>query len=327
MNKKAIGVAALGLCIAGLAAPTATADPVGTPAFRPLAGMGSDTTENVMQALSDVVVVGGQKVIGSYNTQPAGQIVNTKDEAQFAGRCNTAGGSGGVARANGSSAGRDALLAAMTPGSTTEGCLDFARSSSGGVAAGQTFVVMAQDGQTYAYPTNGDIGPAAAIGDLQLIYKCDASVAGAFEPLIPQAGSGTRASWATLMGISNTTLPSCVKDTIGGLPLQEHDGSKFTKSNQLVPFSVAQWVAQSMGTVPDSRGGDQIGNINGISSLQLNPGQFSVRNVGNIIPTTKFADSTSLEHKVFVNNGTGKSQVCVNGKSVIEQFGFLPVGC
>lgn len=324
MMKKLVAVGALALAAGVAALPAASADPVGTPTFRPLAGMGSDTTENVMQGLSDVVVVGGQKVIGSYSSTPAGQVVNTKAEADQGGRCNTAGGSGGVPRANGSSAGRDALLAAMTTGSTTFGCLDFARSSSGATATGQTFVVMATDGLSYAFPTNGDIGAANTLADLQGIYNC--SIPG-FAPLIPQSGSGTRNSWATLMGISNTTLPSCVKDSLNGTVIQEHNGSVFTASNQLVPFSVAQWISQASGVVADSRAGAQLGGIDGSYPVVQNPTQAIVRNVGNILPTTVANDTTSLGYKVFVNDGSGKSAICTQGKATIQKYGFVPAGC
>jgi hypothetical protein len=216
----------------------------------------------------------------------------------------------------------------MTTGNAIFGCLDFARSSSGAIAAGQTFVPMAQDGLTYAYPSNGDIGPASTIADLQLIYKCDASVANIFKPLIPQSGSGTRNSWATLMGISNVTLPACVTDKkADGTAIQEHDGRVLTAPNTIVPFSVAQFLAQSFGVTPDRRGPAQLGMIDGINPLVQNAAQTTLRTVGNILPTTTFADPNSLANDVFVDNGTGKSQLCVSGKSTLEKYGFIASTC
>lgn len=334
MKKKARSLTAVGVGIGlavALAASPASADPIGAPTFRALAGMGSDTTFEVMNGLSGVVVVGTEKVIGSYDPQPVGQIVNTKAEATNP-KCNTEGGSGGVPRANGSSAGRDALLASMTVGSTTEGCLDFARTSSGSIAAGQTFVPLGSDGLTYAFPAGGDIGPQATVANLQLIYKCDPSVAGAFEPLIPQSGSGTRASWATMMGISSSTLPPCVKDALGGSPIQEHDGTRFTASNQIVPFSVAQYLAQSFGASGDRRGSAQLGQLGGTNPLIQNPGQTGLRVVGNILPTTVANDANSLGNNVFINNSPtdaagGKSEICVDGKAEIEKYGFIADRC
>lgn len=329
MKKKALSLTAvgvgIGLAVAFTAAP-ASADPVGAPTFRALAGMGSDTTFEVMNGLNEVVVIGGNKVIASYNPQPAGQVISTKPEATNP-NCNTDGGSGGVPRANGSSAGRDALNVATTAGSATFGCLDFARTSSGSIVAGQTFVPLASDGFTYSYPAGGDIGPQSTIADLQLIYQCNAAVGGLFEPLIPQSGSGTRNSWATLMGISNTTLPPCVKDTLAGSPIQEHDGTRFTKSNQIAPYGVAQYLAQSFGVSTDRRGSAQLGQLDGTNPLVGNINQAVVRTVGTILPTAVFNDANSLANDVFVNNGSGKSEVCVDGKATIEKYGFIANLC
>lgn len=329
MNRKARSLTALGAGIGlavALAASPASADPSGAPTFRPLAGMGSDTTFEVMNGLSDAVIVGGNKVIGSYDPTPTGQLVSTKDTSFPNPNCNTATGTG-VPRANGSSAGRDALLASMTAGDPMEGCLDFARSSSGSIKTGQTFIPLGSDGLTYAFPVNGDIGPQATVADLQLVYQCDPSVAGVFEPLIPQAGSGTRQSWATLMGISNSAPPACVKDSLGGQPIQEHDGTRFTASNQIVPFSVAQYLAQSFGVSTDRRGSAQLGQLDGINPLVQNASQTTLRVVGNILPTTVANDATSLGNDVFIDNGSGKSEICVDGKNVIEKYGFIADQC
>lgn len=326
---KGLALSAVGLMAAVVAsASPASADPVGDPVgtYRPLAGMGSDTTFEVMNGLSEVVVVNGSKAIASYDPTPANALVSTKSAATRP-NCNTATPGGGTPRANGSSAGRDLLARAMSSSDTLFGCIDFARTSSGAIAAGQTFVPLAQDGLTYAFPKGGDMGPTASLADLQLIYKCDPSVAGAFQPLIPQPGSGTRNSWATLMGISNTTLPACVKDTVNNNPVQEHSGAVLTQANMIVPFSVAQYISQMFGVVPDRRGPAQLGMIDGVTPLVQNAAQTTLRTVGNILPTTVFNDTTSLGYKVFVNDGSGKSALCTQGKATINKFGFLPSTC
>jgi hypothetical protein len=326
MKKKALSLTAaavgVGLAVAMTASP-ALADPVGAPTFRALSGMGSDTTQEVMNGLSGVVVVGGNKVIGSYNALPAGQLVSTRAAGGANVNCNTTTGTG-VPRANGSTAGRDALTASQTAGNAIAGCLDFARSSSTTVNANQTFVPLATDGLTYAYPFNGLIGSQATVADMQQIYQCNVP---GFQPLIPQAGSGTRNSWATLMGISNVTLPSCVLDTLGGLVIEEHDGSRFTNGTQIVPFSVAQYISQAFGVIVDRRSTAQLGQLDGISPVIQNPAQTTLRTVGNILPSTVAADPVSLGNDVFVDNGTGKSQICVNGKATIEKYGFIASTC
>ncbi len=306
----ALYLSAAALMVAGLAT-AASADPNPITDYRPLAGMGSATTAEVMNAVADVVTVGGAKVIASYDPTPVGALVQTKATGCL------------VPRADGSGAGRNALTAAMTAGSSTFGCLDFARSSSTTVNAGQTFIQMAQDGLTYVYPNGGDMGPVMTLGDLKLIYNCDPSVAGVFQPLIPQAGSGTRNDWVAYMGMPST-LPGCVKDSINGSMIQEHNATVLSAKNMVVPFSVGQFIAQSAGAIADTRAAAQIGSIDGISPLSQNAAQAKIRPVGNILPTTTANDSTSVGYKVFINDGSGKSALCTQAKATIQKYGFLP---
>ena len=74
---------------------------------------------------------------------------------------------------------------------------------------------------------------------------------------VPQSGSGTRNFWASTLGFSNTSLPSCVHDTIVGgalgtatpaVPVEEHNGTPMaTDPNGFGPFSIAQWISQRNG--------------------------------------------------------------------------------
>ena len=104
MNQKAKKLAvlsvisAVGLFVLG-AADSAQADPSGAPQYRPLAGVGSDTTTPVMNALSNDITIGGSKVIGSYDATGSATIAT-----QAAAACQA------IARPNGSGAGRTALL-------------------------------------------------------------------------------------------------------------------------------------------------------------------------------------------------------------------------
>ena len=112
--RKLFSTALIGASIAGavvVGAGSAFADPA---SFQPLAGVGSDTTDPVMDALSGAI--NGGSTIGNYNALPAGNIQTQSDPA-----CT-------IARPNGSKAGRLALDAAVTAG---KNCLQFARSSAG----------------------------------------------------------------------------------------------------------------------------------------------------------------------------------------------------
>ncbi|WIB35557.1 hypothetical protein [Curtobacterium sp. MCJR17_043] len=147
---------ATALIVGALAVPAAQADPAGN-AFGTLVGLGSDTTQDVMNGVA-TAVGGGQ--IASYDAANAGPSVVTR-----------AGGKA-IPRVSGSGAGRDALLVAIgaiasksgvaladgtstTVDSSVVGQLDFARSSSGpsstasdGVVA---YVPFARDAVDVAY--------------------------------------------------------------------------------------------------------------------------------------------------------------------------------
>ncbi|GAA2743570.1 MULTISPECIES: substrate-binding domain-containing protein [Kitasatospora] len=304
-------VSGLGLLVAG--AGTAQADPSGAPQYRQLAGVGSDTTQGVMNAIANTVTLGGQKIIGSYDAVGT-TTVNTKAAAA----CQ------GLTRPNGSGAGRTALLNELNKGN---GCLDFSRSSSLNLAAatpGLTYVPFAVDGVTYAVSAGSSLPLDLSTADLHAIYSCDPGYVGtapnySIHPLLPQAGSGTRSFWESTVGITEADVAAgkypCVADTKGGKKIEEHDG-RVLDTTSLVPFSIAQYIAQSANTIADLRGTAQLGNINGVPSLLLNTGAAATRDVYNVIPTGKVA--TSPWSDAFV----GSNSLVCQQSSVIKQYGF-----
>ncbi len=308
---KCLAVAAgLGLLVAG--AGTAQADPSGAPAYRTLAGVGSDTTQGVMNAISNAALLGGQKVLGSYDATGSATI-NTKAAAL----CQ------GLNRPNGSGAGRTALLTEL---GKNNGCLDFSRSSSldlTNAATGLTYVPFAVDGVTYAVSAGSTLPMDLSTADLHAIYICDPGYVGAapysIHPLLPQAGSGTRKFWETVVGITEADVAAkkypCISDTKGGKPIEEHDG-RVLDTTSLVPFSIAQYIAQASTTLADIRGTAQLGNINGVPSLLLNTGAAATRDVYNVIPTSKIGTSPWSDAFVGAN-----SLVCQQ-QAIIKQYGF-----
>ncbi|MER8186595.1 substrate-binding domain-containing protein [Kitasatospora sp. NPDC094015] len=306
---KCVTVAAgLGLLVAGTG--TAQADPAG---LRPLAGVGSDTTQGVMNALANTVTVNGQKVLGSYDAVGSATIT-TKSAAA----CQ------GLARPNGSGAGRSALLNELNKGN---GCLDFARSSSLNLAAstpGLTYIPFAVDGVTYAVSAGSSVPLDLTVADLHAIYTCDPGYVGtapnySIRPLLPQAGSGTRSFWESTVGITEADVAAgrygCIADTKGGKKIEEHDG-RVLDTASLVPFSIAQYIAQSSGTLADIRGTAQLGNVNGVPSVLLNTNAAAVRDVYNVIPTSKVGVSPWSDAFVGATSG-----VCQQS-AVIKQYGF-----
>jgi ABC-type phosphate transport system substrate-binding protein len=303
--------AAVGLLAVG--AGTAQADPVGQPTFRQLAGVGSDTTQGVMDAMSNAVTINGTPVIGSYDAVGSATI-NT----QAAAACQ------GMTRPNGSGAGRTALLNSLGAGN---GCLQFSRSSSLNLTAaspGLTYVPFAVDAVTYAITPSSVLPRTLSLTDLHGIYTCDPNYVGtapnfSIHPLLPQAGSGTRSFWETTVGIADADVVAgkypCISDTKNGKPIEEHDG-RVLDDTSIAPFSIAQYIAQGAGTIADLRGSALLGSINGVPSLLLNTGAAATREVYNVIPTTQVG--TAPYSTVFAGSN---SLICQQG-SIIKSYGF-----
>jgi ABC-type phosphate transport system substrate-binding protein len=315
-NKRGRVIFAAVACLAAVfAAAPAQADPSGSPTYRTLAGVGSDTTQGVMNAMANAITINGTKVLGSYDATGGGNIT-TKDPATLPG-CT-------LPRPNGSGAGRNALLASLQPGSTTAGCLQFSRSSSLNLAASSpslTYIPFATDAVTYAITGSSGIPRSLTLDDLKSIYKCQVP---GITPILPQAGSGTRSFWESTMGIAdadvNNGVYPCIvngKDANNQI-IEEHDGRVLNNSS-VVPFSIAQWVAQASGTLTDLRGRSVLGVINGVTPLEMNPAVPVTRSVYNVVPTSSLTDATIAN--VFVGSG---SQIC-NKTDVLKQYGFAPV--
>ncbi|MFB6838564.1 substrate-binding domain-containing protein [Streptomyces sp. NPDC056361] len=313
MNKKKTGLA---LAFAAFAAITAgsglaAADPAGPPQYRQLAGVGSDTTQDVMNGLADVVTVNGQKVLGSYDATGSATIT-TKNPATNP-NCT-------IPRANGSSAGRTALLSSLQNGN---GCLDFARSSSlnlGAASPGLTYVPFAIDGVSYAVTPGSSIPRKLSMADLKAIYHCDPNYVGAgpnydLTVYLPQAGSGTRSFWQSQMGITESDVVAgvypCIKDKKGTAPVQEHDG-RVLDDKSIVPFSIAQYQAQSSQTIADLRGRAILGTVEGVAPTVLNTGFGVKRDVFNVIPTAKVTTSPWSDAFVGPDSGICKQSALIN---------------
>ena len=307
----AAGAGVLSLALATL--PLAQADPIGPPQYRELAGMGSDTTQTLMNALAEVVTINGTKVIGSYDAIGS-TTVATKSTAACA----------AVPRANGSSAGRDALLRSLQ---ANDGCLQFARSSSSRgtftSTPSMTWIPFATDALTFAVRGDGDVPRELTKLQIVAIFKCEVPE---IQPALVQTGSGTRSSWLSYVGITEAqiaagTYKCLVPEKDGGtfpgnLP-QEHDGREL-KKNQIMPYSAAVYQAQLYGTAPDRRGRAVIGVVDGIVPTIINTGFGNLRDVNNIIPTSKVTDTSSTEYKVFV----GKDSLVCKAKPQINLQGF-----
>lgn len=312
--KRALAAAA-GLALVGgvTAAGPAQADPSGTPQFRQLAGVGSDTTQGVMNALSNVITDStGNKLIGSYDATGSATI-----QTQNSAACT-------INRPNGSGAGRTALLTSLQ---ANDGCLQFSRSSSLNLAAatpGLTYVPFATDAVSYAVTANSNIPKTLTLTQVQAIYHCDPNFVGtgpnyAITVILPQPGSGTRAFWESTMGILDSDVVAnkypCITDMKNGQLIEEHDG-RVLDDNSIAPFSISQYIAQSENTIPDLRGKAVLGVIDGFTPQVINNNFEVTRNVYNVIPTSQIG--TAPWSTVFVGSN---SAVCSNA-AIINQYGF-----
>lgn len=315
--KKALIAAVAGSGAVALAAaaalPAAQADPSGPPTYRALAGVGSDTTQDLMNALADIIEDGGVKIMASYNATGSADIT-TKDPAVNP-DCT-------FARPNGSSAGRQALADSLIAGND---CIQFARSSSSpkDFGAPLTHIPAALDAVSFAVNSDGDVSTELSLAELTAIYKCEVP---SIVPVLPQTGSGTRGFWLKTVGVTDEEIESgtypCllpVADGGTGVPYtQEHDGREL-KNNEVAPYSIAVYQAQATKQRVDVRGKAVLGVIDGVAPTVINSNFPVTRLVYNVIPTSKVTEPNSLEYKTFVGSD---SYVCANVDAVnLQGFG------
>jgi len=263
---------AAGACLATLtlAVGSAVADPSGPPVYRVLAGEGSYTTQDVMNALANAVTNNGTKILGSYDT-PGSSPITTKNLSS----CNN------LPRRYGSTEVdelEDSQIGALGPG-----CFDFARTVYNDAPAhpGQnlTYIPFAQDGLSIITRASATVPKSLTMAQLQNLYNCvSPPPVGTFQPMLPGFGSGTRAYFLLQLGIPDTgdiglaNNRPCVRTTdINGNPLQDNIGNLLFASNQVEPYSVSSFIAQQSREVSDVHGNTVLGEINGIEPLMANP--------------------------------------------------------
>lgn len=354
-SKLRLGVVAAFAVVAvtlGVSAP-AYADPTPPGSFKPLVGVGSDTTENLVNGLGTVVTN-----IGSYDAVGSATIQTRSGGATFN-------------RPNGSGNGQKALTASINPNGTDKwpagtgvditGQVDFARSSSapsGSLPGTQlTFIPFARDAVTFAVSAASDFPRDIALGSaaqdsispapftLRNIYRgtvttyADADFNSVtIRPLLPQTGSGTRSFWIGQLGLTEANITAGGVATDLGNTVQEHNGTFVTRPGDIVPFSVAQFIQQGNyaslpTTVVERRGNIQLGNVGSSKpyipsaggGIELNSSFPITRLVFNVVSTARLTGSSAADiqlQQAFV--GTG-SQVCA-AASTIRQYGFGTIG-
>lgn len=237
-SRLALGAAAAGLIGASVLGSAANADPK---QFTALAGVGSDTTQDIMNGLAGNSNNISYLPINSSAATASKQIISWD---AFGSPCITPKSSGIVMnRPNGSTQGRRALSRAIdggnygnsscggASGKPVGGLVDFARSSagpaSGDLGTDLTYVPMGLDGMSFAYYRNGG-GAVTSLtrADLIDIYTLGSKTIGGVR-IVPcgiQTGSGTKSFWQSspLNGMSDTTenngTTECNNATTTSLP-------------------------------------------------------------------------------------------------------------
>ncbi|GAA4908092.1 substrate-binding domain-containing protein [Tessaracoccus lubricantis] len=264
VSKVAALCAAAGLALSTVVSTNAAAEPVSSS----FAVVGSDTLQDVLNALANGTSITGANVRSTAGDQNIGSFdatgstwIQTKANGPRFGRPNGSGD--GVKALSRSIDG--APYTSGTPGAPANvvitGQVDVARSSSGpgsntNPAGPLLYIPFGRDALTYAHSGGANAAfDSIDAATLKGLFDCSITTVGgvAVTPVIPQAGSGTRSDWLSKLGLTEATLGSCVQ--VG----QEHDTEKLSDgsafpANAVTPMSAAQWVAQNTGAGIDRRG-------------------------------------------------------------------------
>jgi ABC-type phosphate transport system substrate-binding protein len=278
LSRMIVGVASVAAAAALVAGSVtaASADPIGAsskavvPAYFDVVGVGSNTTEYVMDQLS----VDYNKTIPAKAHNPSDPYFYSWDALPLGGNATGVyhitpkAGCKTTTRPNGSGAGLTALDTSQVDKRVTvvKGgkkyttlyyCVDFGRSSGGRKPTspkegpgGVIYVAFAKDAITWAArsaASGGTDAPASlTTKQLKAIFTCSdrnwAQVGGKSAPIkvfLPQAGSGTLSTWEKFMGI--TTLGACVSQAP-----EENEGTNkaLNSPNAIFIYSIGAYVAQ-----------------------------------------------------------------------------------
>jgi phosphate transport system substrate-binding protein len=326
--RRVAGSVATMLALGGLAA---ACGPGNDNVKQSLTLVGSDTTQDVMETIS-----GQYNGDTGYNPDPdtlynVQALVAAPDPGDPAlhdtvTTCadrtyRTPPGAGETARPNGSSAGRNALLLSVQAG---DGCIDIARSSGAPRAVGTVPGTDLASFEYYAFaldalgittasshiPADHDI----TLAEVRGIYNCTITnwsqlggTAGPIERYTPQSSAGSFQTFVAMLGFDPNTIVSCpINQTQENTGLQIHNNGD--EETAVVPFSVANWVAMSRGTItPDDRFGQGYFDLDDTSDATLGfeaPVRFTGGQWEARTPTAGDPNGPIAEGNVALNDPT-----------------------
>ncbi|HWJ85477.1 MAG TPA: Ig-like domain repeat protein [Cellulomonas sp.] len=253
--------------------------------------------------------------------------------------------------------------------SAIAGQVQFARSSSGPATADTAddgvlaYIPFAKDAITYATAPGSAIPSGLTKDQITSIFKgeftqvvviggvptlkgpdyvpASGETATQITTFLPAAGSGTRSYWLGQVGISEAditagTYPNLTALDFAGNAVQEHQGAALVSGSPaqdagaIVPFSIAQWVAQANAKSDDLRDGALLNAVGSQSPTTQSAGTYALdptfsaytRSVYNIVPSTLADDPTSQIAKTFV----GPNSLVCQASATITAFGFGTLG-
>ncbi|HEY3717303.1 MAG TPA: hypothetical protein VGL39_22495 [Jatrophihabitantaceae bacterium] len=345
--KKLLMIGGIAAAAVGVMAGQALANPPSgtTPGHTDVVGVGSDTTQGVVNQFSTDYNTSHTPKLYSFDATGGGNITPKAD-------CTA------IARPNGSGGGISALSQNARPaGDATDFCVDYARSSRGfqtGDAAGLIWVAYGEDAVTWSASSTTNAPATLTPAQLKAIYSCNDSALGgsgnpvtwnevggtgtaAVVPVIPQSSSGTRSFF--LGQIGNPTLGSCVLGQDNSVEENEGTNAVFTGANSanvVSPYSVAVYLAQTEhGHGAGDQGSLTLHNVNGNSptagtapNATINPDFDFVRLVYNVLRGTG-SDPANLTVPSYLQgifgSGAGTGWLCTDAtaQADLSSFGFL----
>ncbi|MGW3151886.1 Ig-like domain repeat protein [Streptomyces sp. NPDC001177] len=378
MRLRRTSVVAIAVVVATLASPlvltsgTAFADPGAGIAAHQLVGVGSDVTQDVLDALAGETVNGTSYAatavtadgytLASYDaTEPGTGSTTSQIQTRTSGPT--------FLRPNGANAGRLALSDSVAGGnyavssSANDGTvniqdqIDFARNTSAPAVSGTALTAIPFARDAVGYAAKGSALAQLTKQQLHDIYTGALTEINGVKihPFIPNSGAGTRTFFQKAIGVTDAQLGSNV-DTLdydGKAVQQNRLNNVIENDGDIVPLSVASFVAQHNGTAPDRSatavaGGAFLGALdeansgtytapviqNADGTISSNPDFFADttfgRDVSNVV-STRAIDPTSVFfnqplYDVFVTDDSHTAALASSSaQSVIGKFGFLNV--
>ena len=351
---------ALGLAGSVTGVDPAAADPK---QFTAAVGVGSDTTQDVVNALAGFA--NGTNFTPVQSTDASKRQVVSWDAVGTT--CITPKAPGATfLRPNGSTNGRRALSRAIDGtgwGNGTDcggnkavtGLVQFARSSAGPSGSGTqlTYIPFGRDGMSFAYYAPGVGSPVTTLTSAQLtsLFTTGPQTISGVDivPCSIQLGSGTYQFWNTALGVSASQMASATAScTPAGQEIQENDANGLkakgdalgTGKQYVIGFSAANFISQTNGVagsqLPAPLGTVDLGSIDALGkpytgavtgpiapSSTFYASTTYGRNVYNVLPTTVATGLGSADMKSLFV-GSG-SAVC-SATATIQAFGFQGLG-